>query len=121
MIHFAVRFGNGGGQTAGVVFAGLDLRWLSEHLKERGLSATSSILIADREGNIWVGGTAPQDSILKFTRDGKLLWDFGHRPPKDSPPLKENNQQIDILASKGRFNLDEDAREIYMVNWKRVL
>src|SRR6266436_7221945 len=52
MIHFAVRFGNGGGQTAGVVFAGLDLRWLSEHLKERGLSATSSILIADREGNI---------------------------------------------------------------------
>src|SRR6266436_586746 len=52
MIHFAVRFGNGGGQTAGVVFAGLDLRWLSEHLKERGLSPTSSILIADREGNI---------------------------------------------------------------------
>jgi len=28
------------------------LRWLSEHLKERGLTPTSSILIADREGNI---------------------------------------------------------------------
>src|SRR6266853_3417654 len=52
MIHFAVKFGNGDGRTAGVVFAGLDLRWLSEHLKERGLSPTSSILIADREGNI---------------------------------------------------------------------
>jgi hypothetical protein len=34
------------------MFAGLDLGWLSEHLKERGLSPTSPILIADREGNI---------------------------------------------------------------------
>src|ERR1700724_697856 len=24
-------------------------------------------IIADREGNIWIGGTAPQDSILKFS------------------------------------------------------
>jgi cache domain-containing protein len=52
IIHFAVRFGDGYGRTAGVVFAGLDLGWLSEHLKERRLSPTSSILIADREGNI---------------------------------------------------------------------
>src|SRR3954469_8479649 len=60
-------------------------------------------IIADRQGNIWIAGTAAQDSILKFSRDDKLLWDFGHRPPKDSPPLKENNQQTDILVSKGRF------------------
>ena len=78
-------------------------------------------ILADREGNIWIAGTAAQDSILKFSRDGKLLWDFGHRPPKDAPPLKENNQQTDVLVSKGRFNLDEDAREIYIINWKRVL
>jgi len=52
MIHFALKFDNGDGRTAGVVFAGLDLRWLSEHLKERGLSRSASILIADREGNI---------------------------------------------------------------------
>jgi hypothetical protein len=78
-------------------------------------------ILADREGNIWIAGTAAQDSILKFSRDGKLLWDFGHRPPKDAPPLKENNQQTDVLVSKGRFNLDEDAHEIYIINWKRVL
>jgi hypothetical protein len=78
-------------------------------------------ILADRQGNIWIAGTAAQDSILKFSRDGKLLWDFDHRPPKDSPPLKENNQQTDILVSKGRFNLDEDAHEIYLINWKRVL
>src|SRR5689334_17763944 len=52
MIHFAERFEDDEGRVAGVVFAGLDLAWLSDHLKERGLSATASILIADREGNI---------------------------------------------------------------------
>lgn len=78
-------------------------------------------IIADRQGNIWVAGTAAQDSILKFSRDGKLLWDFDHRPPKGSPPLKENNQQTDVLVSKGRFQLDQDAHEIYIINWKRVL
>ena len=39
-------------RVAGVVFAGLDLAWLSDHLKERGLAPTASILIADREGSI---------------------------------------------------------------------
>jgi two-component system, sensor histidine kinase and response regulator len=52
MIHFAERFDDHEGHIAGVVFAGLDLGWLSDHLKERGLSPTASILIADREGNI---------------------------------------------------------------------
>src|SRR5208283_3459974 len=50
--HFAERFEDGDGHIAGVVFAGLDLAWLSDHLKERGLSTTASILIADRGGNI---------------------------------------------------------------------
>src|SRR5215831_15855747 len=52
MIHFAERFDGSDGRIAGVVFVGLDLAWLSDHLKERGLSPTASILIADREGNI---------------------------------------------------------------------
>jgi len=83
-------------------------------------TALQTVLV-DRQGFVWVAGTAAQDSILKFTKDGKLAWDFDHRPPKGSPPLKENNQQTDVLVSKGRFNLDEDAREIYIINWKRVL
>ena len=75
----------------------------------------------DHQGFVWVAGTAAQDSILKFTKDGKLVWDFDHRPPKGGPTPPENNQQTDTLVSKGRFNLDEDAREIYIINWKRVL
>ena len=39
----------------------------------------------DGTGNVWVSGTGRGDSILKFTRDGKLLWDFGHRPPRVPP------------------------------------
>jgi hypothetical protein len=75
-------------------------------------------VIVDREGSVWIGGTAPQDSILKFSHDGKLLWDFGHRPPKGSPPMKENNEQTDVLESKGRF---QSMSYIYIFNWKRVL
>ncbi len=52
MIHFALKFDGENGHVAGVVFVGLDLNWLSQHLQERGLAPTSSILIADREGNI---------------------------------------------------------------------
>ena len=52
IIHFAQQFDDNNDHLAGVVFAGMDLVWLSDHLKERGLSSTSSILIADREGNI---------------------------------------------------------------------
>src|SRR3982074_2026310 len=52
MIHFAERFYDPNGKVAGIVFAGLDLKWLAEHLKERGLTSSQSILIADRLGHI---------------------------------------------------------------------
>jgi hypothetical protein len=76
-------------------------------------------IIPDSKGFIWVAGTGAQDSILKFTREGKLVWDFGHRPPKEG--FKEDNKQTDMLVSKGRFQLDEGANEIYLINQKRVL
>src|ERR1700751_889702 len=70
MIHFALKFDSGHGHAAGVVFAGLDLRWLSEHLKERGLSPTQSILIADREGNIIARLPNPEALVGKNMRKG---------------------------------------------------
>src|SRR5499425_3242381 len=70
MIHFALKFDHEDGRTAGVVFAGLDLAWLSEHLKERGLSPTSSILIADREGNIIARLPNPEALVGKNMRKG---------------------------------------------------
>jgi len=70
MIHFALKFDSGNSRPAGVVFAGLDLKWLSEHLKERGLSPTASILIADREGNIIARLPNPDALVGKNMRKG---------------------------------------------------
>lgn len=70
MIHFAERFYDANGQVAGLVFAGLDLEWLSQHLKERGLSPSASILIADREGNIIARLPNPQALVGKNMRKG---------------------------------------------------
>jgi len=68
MIHFAQRFHDADGHVAGIVFAGLDLDWLSQHLKERGLSPSASILIADREGNIIARLPHPEQLVGKNMR-----------------------------------------------------
>jgi len=80
----------------------------------------------DRDENVWVSGTTPGDSIIKFDKDGKFLWDFGHRGPKvPANQVKQNNQQTDIFPPGiGAFEFDEDAREIYIADGflnKRVL
>jgi DNA-binding beta-propeller fold protein YncE len=77
-------------------------------------------VIPDSKGYVWVSGTGAQDSILKFTRDGKFVWDFGHRPPAGQP-FQETNQNTDMFVSKGRFQLDEMTNEIYIINQKRVM
>ncbi len=70
-IHFALQFSDDpGGPVSGVVFAGLDLAWLSEHLKERGLTPTQSILIADRAGNIIARLPNPEQLVGKNMRGG---------------------------------------------------
>ncbi len=79
-------------------------------------------VIVDSKGFVWVSGEANEDSILKFTRDGKqLVWDFDHRPTPQQAKLPENNQETGYLLNKGRFQLDEVANEIYIINQKRVL
>ncbi len=70
-IHFALQFSDGNGQPIiGVVFVGLDLKWLSAHLQERGLSPTQSILIADRLGNIIARLPNPEKLVGKNMRQG---------------------------------------------------
>ncbi len=80
----------------------------------------------DRDLNVYVSGTAPGDSIIKLTQDGKLLWDFGHRGPVvPASQVKQDNQQTEIFPPGiGAFDFDEDAREIYVADGflnKRVL
>lgn len=82
--------------------------------------ASLQTVIATRDGHVWVGGLGPRDSILKFTRAGEFVWDFDHRSADGQRPA-EDNTATEILDQKGRFQLDEDAREIYILSWKRVL
>ena len=68
MINFAQQFAGNNGCLAGVVFAGLDLTWLSDHLKGNGLPPTSSKLIADRQGNIVARLPHPEEFVGKNMR-----------------------------------------------------
>jgi hypothetical protein len=78
-------------------------------------------VIADSKGNIWISGTNAQDSIIKYSADGKVLWDFDHRPPAEAGMMPENNQETGFLINKGRFQLDEVANELYIIQQKRVV
>jgi len=83
-------------------------------------------LAVDRQGNVWLSGTKPGDGIIKFSSDGKFLWDFGHRGPKaPAEQVKQDNQQTATFPPGiGGFDFDEDAREIYIADGflnKRVL
>ena len=85
-----------------------------------GWPAGLQTVIPDSEGFVWVGGTRPRESIQKFTRDGELVWDFGHRVP-EGVQWVENNQEVEEFAQKGRFQIDEVANEIYIIDQKRVV
>ncbi len=56
--------------------------WPAEGIARPGAGAEHAIVV-DRQGNVWLGGNARYDGIQKFTSDGKFLWDFGHRHPKE--------------------------------------
>jgi hypothetical protein len=94
--------------------------WGEKGKTEKWPTALQTVIV-DSKGFVWVAGTAAQDSILKYTKEGKLVWDFGHRPPADAKDFKENNQMTDAFVSKGRFQLDEQTNEIYIINQRRVL
>ena len=82
----------------------------------------------DSEFNVWVAAFGQGDGLMKFTREGEFLWDFPHRGPKPAPgetalPRSyEDNQETDVLANGvHNFTLDNEAREIYLTEGKRVL
>jgi hypothetical protein len=94
--------------------------WGEKGTTEKWPTALQTVIV-DSKGFVWVAGTGAQDSIEKYTKDGKLVWDFGHRPAADDKNFKETNQNTDAFVSKGRFQLDESQNEIYIINQKRVV
>ena len=100
--------------------------WSAPGIAKPGASGEHAIAV-DKQGNVWITGQSRGDGLQKFTKDGQFLWDFGHRGPRPAPgqtlpPVVENNQQTDIFPTGiSQFTLDEEAREIYIAHWKRVL
>jgi hypothetical protein len=100
--------------------------WAAPGIARPGAAAEHNIIV-DRQSNVWIGGSNRGDGIQKYTADGKLLWDFGHRGPypqpgQPAPPARQNNQDTDVLPNgMFFFDLDEDAHELYIVDAKRVL
>ncbi len=85
-------------------------------------------VVVDSDFNVWVSAFGQGDGLMKFTREGEFLWDFPHRGPKPGPgeqPLSrgyEDNQETDVLVNGvHNFTLDNEAREIYLTEGKRVL
>jgi hypothetical protein len=83
-------------------------------------------IAVDRQKNVYLSGTTPGDGIIEFTRDGKFVRDFGHRGPKvPADQVKADNQQTATFPPGiGSFELDEEAREIFIADGflnKRIL
>jgi len=85
-------------------------------------------VVVDSDFNVWLSSFGQGDGLMKFTREGEFLWDFPHRGPRPEPgeaPIPrsyQDNQETDVLANGvHNFTLDNEAREIYLTEGKRVL
>ncbi|WP_084731169.1 HWE histidine kinase domain-containing protein [Microvirga vignae] len=71
VLPLAVPIWNDRGDVVGVLAAALDLKWLSQKLKERTVPTNGSVTIADRRGIVIVQDPSPEGLV------GKLLpWDY---------------------------------------------
>ena len=67
-------------------------------------------IFVDHLGNVWIGGNGPGDShILKFTRDGKFLQQFG-RPNARRGPADEKGQPTYVGNSHDPANFGRVAK-----------
>jgi DNA-binding beta-propeller fold protein YncE len=65
----------------------------------------------DDKGNVWIGGNGKGDAhVLKFTRDGKLLMQFGHAGKSGGSNDTENFGQV------AKIFVDPKANEAYIAD-----
>ena len=68
----------------------------------------------DHKDNVWIGGNGRSDShILKFTRDGKFLAEYG-TPGSETDSLSTVN-----FGSVAEVSIDADANEVYVADGYR--
>ncbi len=68
----------------------------------------------DHKDNVWIGGNGPTDShILKFTRDGKFLAQYG------VPGSETNSHDTENFGSVAEIAFDAAANEAYVADGYR--
>jgi hypothetical protein len=83
-----------------------------------GWPRSEHTILVDAAGFVWIGGAMPGDTLLKFTKDGQLVGEFGKRGPAvEAAGQAQDNQQTDVLMrGVAAAELDEAAREIYIAD-----
>jgi len=71
--------------------------------------ASNHGIAIDHLDNVWIGGNGPQDShIVKFTRDGRFLAQYG------GPTPGVDSRSEDRFAGVAKITLDQAANEAYI-------
>lgn len=71
-------------------------------------------ITVDHKDNIWIGGNGPRDShILKFSRDGQFLAQYG------SPGADTNSHSTENFGSVAEVSFDPEANEAYVADGYR--
>jgi DNA-binding beta-propeller fold protein YncE len=79
-------------------------------------------VVVDHKGFVWIGGNGPPDShILKFTRDGKFVAQYGKAgarkdpaSPEAKPVYRANSQDMDNFGRVAKIFIDPKANEGYV-------
>lgn len=85
-------------------------------------------ILVDSKDNVWVGGNAAGDVFLQFTKEGKLIKEWGKRGPLFeglAVKMTMNNQQTDhLMRGTASAVLDEPNKELILADGylnKRIL
>jgi DNA-binding beta-propeller fold protein YncE len=78
----------------------------------------------DHKGIVWIGGNGGPDAhVLKFTKDGKFLAQFGKAgalkdpaSPTDKPSFKANSHDMNNFGRVAKIFIDPKANEAYLAD-----
>ncbi len=80
-------------------------------------------LAFDHKGNIWIGGNGQNDGhVLKFTRDGTFVAQFGHAGARrsggtdDSPEYTGGSNDKESFGRVAKIFVDGNANEAYLAD-----
>lgn len=76
--------------------------------------ASNHGITIDHKDNVWIGGNGRSDShILKFSRDGKFLAEYG------TPGAETDSNSLEHFGSVAEVSIDAEANEAYVADGYR--